>query len=202
MQTFSIKESYKRAWELWKANKGLMTFATVISLILGSFRNPEQHGRYGASIIVAVILFIIAVLVKIGMTKLFLKVVDGQHTNWKEIFKHGNLFIVYLCTSILFGLGLIIGTILLIIPGIYFALTYFFAPVIVIDQKIGIINAFKKSKEMTKGTKWKLLGFMIVLVLTNILGALVFVVGLLVSIPVSSLAFMHVYRKLSARISA
>jgi len=202
MQTFSIKESYKRAWELWKANKGLMTFATVVSMILGSFRNPGEHGYYRTSIIIAVILFVIAVLVKIGLTKLFLKVVDGQPTNWKEIFKHGDLFIVYLCTSILFGIGLIIGTILLVIPGIYFALTYFFAPVIVIDQKIGIINAFKKSKEMTKGVKWKLLGLILVLILTNILGALVFVVGLLVSIPVSSLAYMHVYRKLSVSISA
>jgi uncharacterized membrane protein len=42
----------------------------------------------------------------------------------------------------------------------------------------------------------KLLGFGIVLGLVNILGAIVLLVGLLVSIPVTALAFFYVYRKL------
>lgn len=198
MKTFSIKESFRKSWELWKQNKGLMTIAAIFSMVVASFKNGGQDSHhYRTPFVIAVAFFLLAVLMKIGLTKLFLKVNDGQHTNWKEVFKHGDLFFVYLATTILFGLGVIVGSLLLIIPGIYFLFTYMFAPVIVIDQKIGIIDAFKKSAQMTDGVKWKIFGLMLLLALTNIVGVLVFVVGLLVSIPVSALVYMHVYRKLS-----
>ncbi len=200
MKTFSIKEAFRKGWDLWSKHKALMTFVAIVTLIMGVGRNNDmQHGPYSPSLYVFIIIFILlSILIKIGLVKLFLKVVDGQHTSWKEIFKHTELFFVYLGTSLLFGLGIAAGLVLLIIPGIYVLFTYMFAPIIVIDQKISIRNAFKKSKEMTKGVKWKLLGFLLVLGLANILGALVLFVGLLVSIPVTSLAYMSVYRKLSA----
>jgi uncharacterized membrane protein len=199
MKTFSIKEAYKKAWELWKQHKALMTFTAIVSLVLGGFRSGE-HGYYFYSpmmIVLTIAFIVLSILIKIGLTKLFLKVTDGQPTDWKEIFKHRELFFVYLGTSILYGLGIVVGTILLVIPGLYFVFTYMFAPVLVIDKNIGIKEAFKRSAEMTKGVKWSLLWLMLVLVATNLAGAFVFMVGLLISIPVTSLVYMQVYRKLS-----
>jgi uncharacterized membrane protein len=57
----------------------------------------------------------------------------------------------------------------------------------------------KESKRITYGYKWPLLGFALVLALINLLGLLALVVGLLVSIPVTTLAFVHAYRALSNR---
>lgn len=49
---------------------------------------------------------------------------------------------------------------------------------------------------MTEGVKWKLLGFCIVMGLINIVGLVALVVGVLVSFPVTNLAYLHIYRKL------
>ena len=57
----------------------------------------------------------------------------------------------------------------------------------------------KESRRITRGHKWQLFGFLLMLVLINLLGLLAFVVGLFVSIPVSSLAFAHAYRLLSGK---
>jgi uncharacterized membrane protein len=43
----------------------------------------------------------------------------------------------------------------------------------------------------------KLLGFTLVMVGVNILGVMALLVGLLVSVPVTTLAYIYVYRKLS-----
>ena len=56
-------------------------------------------------------------------------------------------------------------------PGIIFALMFMFSTFIVIDRELGPIEAMKESHRITHGHKWKLLGFSLLLVLINLLGA-------------------------------
>ena len=56
-----------------------------------------------------------------------------------------------------------------------------------------------ESHRLTRGHKWQLFGFVLLLLLINLLGLLALVVGLLVSIPVSTLAFVHAYRVLGGK---
>jgi len=56
-----------------------------------------------------------------------------------------------------------------------------------------------ESNRITRGHKWQLFGFVLLLLLINLLGLLALVVGILVSIPVSTLAFMHAYRVLGGK---
>jgi len=56
-----------------------------------------------------------------------------------------------------------------------------------------------ESNRITRGHKWQLFGFVLLLLLINLLGLLALVVGILVSIPVSTLAFVHAYRVLGGK---
>jgi uncharacterized membrane protein len=76
---------------------------------------------------------------------------------------------------------------------------FMFVTFIVVDREVGPIEAMTESKRITHGYKWSLLGFSLVLVFINLLGILALVVGLLVSIPVSSLSFAYAYRLLAGR---
>ena len=70
---------------------------------------------------------------------------------------------------------------------------------LIIDKKdLSMGEAFRESARITDGVKWKLFGFFLATVFLNIVGALCLVLGLLVSIPVSMLAYVHLYRKLSS----
>jgi uncharacterized membrane protein len=56
-----------------------------------------------------------------------------------------------------------------------------------------------ESNRITRGHKWQLFGFVLLLLLINLLGLLALVVGIPVSISVSTLAFVHAYRVLGGK---
>jgi uncharacterized membrane protein len=99
----------------------------------------------------------------------------------------------------LLALAVAVGFVLLIVPGIIFGLMFMFATFIVIERELGPIDALSESHRLTRGYKWPLFGFVLLLLLVNVLGLLALIVGLLVSIPVSTLAFVHAYRTLGGR---
>ena len=198
MQTFSIQESFKRAWELFKQNKKLLILSTIILMLASSV--SKSKGYYGyrevLMIIISIIFMIVTVVLQIGWYKMLLKLEDGLKTKLHEMVEHENLFFKFIFTHILLGIITFIGFVLLIIPGIYFLLTYLFAPIIAIDSGLTIYESFTESARITKGNKMKLILLLLTLGLSNILGAMALIVGLLVSIPVSMLAYVHVYRTL------
>jgi len=99
--------------------------------------------------------------------------------------------------SILVGLAIGIGFVLLIVPGILAMLFFMFSTVIVIDRDLGPIEAMKESMRIGRGCRWSLLGLVVLLALIVFVGMLALFVGLLVAMPVATLAFIHAYRVLS-----
>ena len=144
----------------------------------------------------ALVSMVISVLVQIGSIKITLDLYDGKPLNFSNLYSHSNLILRYLGASILFGLMVAVGFILLIIPGIYLAIKYQFFSFLIVDKNMGIMDSFKKSEDMTQGVKMNLLLFSLALAGVNILGALVFIVGLIVTIPTTVMATVYVYKKL------
>ena len=88
---------------------------------------------------------------------------------------------------------------LLLVSGIILALKFQFYDYFIIDKELGIAESIERSGKITEGALWELFLFAIVLIGINILGALCFGVGLLVTIPISMVAMAHVYRQLQTR---
>lgn len=202
---FSIKESVKYGWQKTKANfwkaAALVAIAAVPSFIVSIFDSAMQDTESLASDIVLGILIvavnIASIIIGIGIMKMFLRINEGENPPVKEIFSAYGVFWKYLGTSILYGLIVVGGLILLVVPGIIWAIKYSFATLIVVDTQSGPIKALKESGNITKGSKWKMLGLAIISVIMVIVGYAVLFVGALVTIPISSFAWIYVYRTLS-----
>lgn len=197
---FSIKESLKYGWNKAKENMELALFSTLLILAVGSLSGMGNVGErdYDSGLsLFGFIAIIFLMIIRIGYTKIFLKIHDGEIAKFTDIFQEYKTFWRYLGVSILTPLAIFGGLILLIIPGIIWAVRFSFAPIIVVDTKSGPIVSMKESYAITKGKFWKLLGFWLVIGLVNLAGFLVFGVGLLATIPVSTLATVYVYRILS-----
>jgi uncharacterized membrane protein len=192
---FSIRETIKYGWNKSKENLELVLFSTLLVLALGAIVSGFQG--HGPSLLFTLIGVIFSIIIRIGYTKIFLRMYDGEKPSFSDIFKEYGLFWKYLGVSILYGLTVLGGLILIIIPGIYWAVRFSFSPLIVVDTRSRIIASMKESYAITKGKFWKLLGFWIVMGLLNILGAIIFGIGLLVSVPVTLFASIYVYRTLS-----
>lgn len=131
-----------------------------------------------------------------GMTRYMLKLARGQQANFGEIFS-GGPFLAYLLTSILLGLGVMFGMLLLIVPGIILAIGWSYAMYLVLDRRHGPVEALSASWKITRGFKGKIFGLMLLFIPVTLLGLLACGIGYLVAIPVCMLAMAYVYLKLT-----
>jgi uncharacterized membrane protein len=99
---------------------------------------------------------------------------------------------------ILYGLAILIGLILLIVPGVYLAIKYQFVPYLIVDKGMDPIEAFTESAKMTNGQKWNLFLLILLYILILFVGLLALGVGLLVAAPIVMIAQAYVYKKLSS----
>jgi uncharacterized membrane protein len=204
---FSTGSALRFGWETFKKRPWFFVGSTVVillaSVLVDTFTGGIDAVVAGSpdatSIIGTVINLALGTLISMGATAFYLAAHDNPDTVDLSSLWHPRPFWKYLGASILLGLAVGLGFLLLIVPGIIFALMFMFTTFIVIDRELGPIEAMKESSRIARGYKWSLLGFILVLVLINLLGVLALVVGLLVSIPVSSLAFAYAYRLLSGR---
>lgn len=158
-------------------------------------------------IVIAMVLlvpFYIAILltssaIQMGFVKLSIAAARGAQVSYEIIMSDINLKKAgkYLLGSIAYAILVGIGFLLLIIPGIFFALKYMFVPYLIIDKDMKIGEAFSASGEMTKGNKFSLLVLAILAIVVNILGFVALIYGLLVSMPVTLLAYGYAYNTLS-----
>ncbi len=197
MKTFSIKEALRAGWAVWKNNEKILILSTLIIFALSILADIRGRGVFMFAQGLA--LMVIYNVAFIGWVKLLLKLKDGVHTSLHELVEHVSLFWKYVGSTILLILGAGVGLIFLVVPGIYFILRYYFVTMLVIDKNLSIKEAFKESSLMTDGVKWKILVFLLASVGLNILGVLALGVGLLVSAPVTMLAYIHIYRQLLSK---
>jgi uncharacterized membrane protein len=128
----------------------------------------------------------------------FLKAVRREKIEIKDMLSvfernYWNAVLACIITAVI----VIIGIIMLIVPGIIFACRLAFVPYLVIDRKMEAMEALKTSWELTKGHGWKifligLLGFFIV-----IAGLIVLFFGIIISIMWISTAMAVLYHDVS-----
>ncbi len=204
MEYFRIGEALGFGWEKFRSHFFFlwMTLGTVF-VISGACNALGKVTEKSAllSLLITLLSVYVGVIMEIGLTKLYLDVIDNDREGGiRTLFSERGLFFRYLGSSIVYGLVIAVGFLLLIIPGVYFILKYQFASYLIVDKGAVIGEAFKKSGEMTQGIKWQLLLFALAIGGINILGALVLGLGLLVTVPMTMMAYVFVYRKLSLRL--
>jgi uncharacterized membrane protein len=142
---------------------------------------------------------VISIVLGIGLIKIALSFCDEQKPAIGTLFDAWDCFWRYVGAAILYGLIILGGTILLIIPGIIWAIKYSLCYYFVIDKGLGPVDAIKASGRTTSGVKWQLLGFGILCGLINLLGLLCLVVGVFATYPTVLVATALVYRQLMAQ---
>lgn len=204
---FSTGAAIRFGWETFKRRPWFFVGSTFLILLASGVANGLTSGIDAAftgspeepSIIGTVVNFALGTLISMGATAFYLAAHDNPDTADLSLLWHPRPFWKFLGASILLSLAVAIGLVLLIVPGIIFGLMFMFATFVVIEREFGPIDAMNESNRLTRGHKWQLFGFVLVLLLINVLGLMALVVGILVSIPVSTLSFVHAYRVLGGK---
>lgn len=123
-------------------------FSTLLLLAVGVV---SGGGRGFGRTLFGILATIFLIIVRIGYNKIFLRISDGEKPKFGDIFKEYSLFWKFLGVSILLPLVVFAGLILLIIPGIIWAVRFSFSPLILVDTKMGPIASMKESWAITRG---------------------------------------------------
>ncbi len=117
--------------------------------------------------------------------------------------KIGTLFAAFrnywnaVLASLLVTAIVVIGFVMLIIPGIFFFVKLMFVPYLVVDRRMEAVAAVKESWRMTRGHGWKIFGILLLAIPVGLLGLLAFGIGIIVSIMWVNLALASLYRTVS-----
>ena len=148
----------------------------------------------GDSALISLLSMAVTLFFELGAFALFLKLIrTGQEGKIEEILGQKDIYVQALIGNIIYYILMVVGFILLIVPGVYVFVRFMLLPYVFVDQKLGWQEALKEASRLSEGYRWNLFGFALLLILINFVGALLLLVGLLVSIPVSAIAMAMAY---------
>lgn len=158
-------------------------------------------GFFGTMLIWAVtfgLFFIYAQVVGAGIIRGCLGITDGRPFKAGEVFKFDRLGPV-LVTSIIVGVGVMIGTVLCYLPGIVIGFVCSYALYFVVDKNLAPMDAIKASFDLVKNNLGTTLIWYIVGGLIGGAGAIVCGVGILFTLPIMLIGTAYTYKKLTGQ---
>lgn len=202
-KSFSIKESIQYVWKtVWNQPNIILYLLIAVAspqIISFLFDHIFSDASDIATSIFRAAITILSMVFSIGMIRIALNVYEKKALKFENLYQDWRLLGWYLLAGLLNAVVVCIGLILLIIPGIHAALRLSLWPYIMVEGEKGPVKALKKSWAITKGVTLKLLGFYFVQGLLMILGIMALGVGLIIALPVISLAQVYIYKKIASK---
>jgi len=209
-------EIFSRSWTIFKPNWGMCLLAVFIVVVLnmivgyGVGFGAAMVGAAADNEVVALFASLIGNLaaqafqiwIAIGQTLFFLKIARGQPAEIGDIFAGGPYFLRILGASILVGLMIFGGLLLLIVPGIILALMFWPFYFLILDRNMGVFDSISMAKELTAGNKLTVLAIWLVAGLLVLASMIPCCLGLLVSIPYFTLMYAVTYLTMSGQPTA
>lgn len=137
-----------------------------------------------------------------GYILLLVKHFRGSFVVFDDLFDIDRRWISYAFLAIIKGLLIVLGLLCFIVPGVYLAVRWMFAELLVLDQGMRPIEALRASSKMTEGGRWKLFLFMVVAFFMAMVGTLLLGVGVIVAAIVARFAIIHIYEERKALLLA
>lgn len=210
--SFSIKHAFVQSFKLiynnFKFLFGLLLIQIAIiigamflynmisSMLVPYIQNPIGSDILPITSIAALVLLrfftlFVEIILFIVTIRIFLDIYDQGKSSYNDFFQIKRFIIPYILASILFGLAVALGFVVLVIPGLFLVTILYFYDIIVIDQSCGAVEALKISEKMSQGTRIKLFLFIVVCTVLSMISF-----GLLY--PIILMARIDVYKKLKA----
>jgi uncharacterized membrane protein len=149
--------------------------------------------------IVQVVNIVVSSFFTAGIMSFSLKVARGAPYAFNDLFSGSPFFLSVLVANLVIGVGVAIGLVFLIVPGVILALGLSMSLPLIVDRRLGPIDALTASWKLTDGSKGNLFIFALIAIGLSIAGFCACVVGLLLVVPILSIAHMYIYLRLSGQ---
>ncbi len=197
---FCINGVIREAFGLMKKNFfmycGVWLVVLLVAFVMGTVSAQAGEGGTALYWVLMLVVWLLSLVVAIGVLQINLQVIKGKEISLLELFSHVELLWKFLVASIFYTLMVLIGLVFLIVPGIYLAVKYQFFGYLIVDKKLGPLEALQRSGEITRGCWWDLFFAAVNFKVINLIGAICLLLGMFVSVPIVWLAQAKIYREL------
>ncbi len=185
-----ISGCISRGWALLKSDFWPIVGATFVLSIVAAVAGSIPFLGLIAS-------FLLTGVFYGGLYYFYLKKIRGQPAEFGDVFSGFTLaFGPLVVTSLLVTLLTTVGLICLILPGIYLAVAYSFAYLLVIDRKLEFWTAMEVSRRVISAQWWRVFALLILGALLALLGLIGLIIGVFVTLPICIGAVAYAYEAL------
>lgn len=179
-----------RSWELLKSNFWPIVGVTTLILVI---------------LCLTQLLLFVGTLLRLlfggvisgGLYYYFLKKIRGEPTELGDAFSgFARAFGPLILTTIVAELMVFFGLVCLILPGIYLAVAYSFAYLLVIDRKMEFWAALEISRRVITAQWWRMFALLIIGGIICVLGVVGLLIGFLITLPLFIGAVVYAYEDL------
>jgi len=173
---FRIGPIFTRSRTIYAANFLIFTLVAIVTVLphqLGG--DPQTTGGAVQTFVATIVGWILQFIGQAVILYGAFQAMRGRPVVLGDALRRGfSRFLSLLAISILVAIGLAIGFMLLIVPGIILAMRWAVAVPACVVENLGPISSLRRSAELTKGHRWKIFG-MTVLILVFFIIAIVII---------------------------
>ena len=199
---FSIGEAISEAWEKtrgvkWTFHLAMLIFFIVVVIAVLLYVTviivfPSQFVDFFAQLaLTAVVTPLWAGLFIMGVRR-----AADASVKAGQVLSCFRSILPLLLLSVVMNLLIMIGFILLIIPGIYLATAYILSIPLMVDKNLGFWQALEASRKAVTKRWFSIFGLMLLLTFINIIATIPLGLGLIWTAPMSMIAFGILYRNI------
>ena len=186
MKNISIRRALATGWgkfveRPWYLLGVLLTFTVLF--VIGS----------GNAVVAAV-----AYILYAGYIAMMIRHYRGEKVELDDLFSIDSRWIYFVFLTMVKTVLIILGLLCFIIPGIYLAVRWMFAEILVLDKGMRPMEALRASSTLTEGYRGHLFFFSVVAAILGIIGFFLIVIGAFVASLVTLFATIYLYERLRA----
>jgi hypothetical protein len=179
MSTLSYGELFDKSWNAIKENLALSAGLTLVYIVAAACLS-----------IVPILGHFLGGLLTPGYVFCLIKLREQKNIEFADFFwgfMDFNRLLQWVVLNAIKIVLIVIGMIFLVVPGIYLAIGLCLAEPYFVFRKQDGVEAIKASMKLVGQHWWFMFGLIILVGLLNLVGALCFLVGILVTVPMSIL---------------
>lgn len=175
-----------------------VAFGTYVLITIALTVIQELTVGTGDSVPAALVELLVSLIMLplgIGLGLLGIRRAAGKATPVSTLWEPYSDAIPIIVMFIMMTVLIVAGFFLLVLPGIYLAIAYSFAPYLIIEKKMGAWEALETSRKAITQYWWRYFGLMLLATLLFIVGSIPILIGLVWILPILGIATGEVFTK-------
>ena len=131
--------------------------------------NPAmfRSGQYWIGFLTTMLLWLaLSFVLQAALTYGTIMDLNGKRASITDALLTGLKLIVPLfAIAILFGIGVALGSLLLVVPGLMLLMAWFVVIPVRVTENTAILDSFSRSAQLTKGHRWSIFGLLVIYVI-------------------------------------